>query len=155
MVLKKKTNKRDLSFKHCQAVKMYALRQQKLFIAIYIFPMFICTYVCAYVHTCVPFSKVSLILILFSLGPYTLSFFSDVLQDTKSGNTKKIRETKKYLCLPVTLINEAQYNYANQVVYGNHLLLHGAIMWKKKICSLILLVAYSEEQRMVSYYLPE
>lgn len=148
MVLKKKTNKRDLSFKHCQAVKMYALRQQKLFIAIYIFPMFICTYMCAIFKSLTHSDT-------FFLRALYFKFLLRCTSRHKVRQHKKNKGNKKYLCLPVTLINEAQYNYANQVVYGNHLLLHGAIMWKKKICSLILLVAYSEEQRMVSYYLPE
>lgn len=129
MVLKK--TPRDLSFKHCQAVKMCALKQQKLFIAIYIFPMFICTCVCICAYMCAVSKSLTYSDTFFLRALY----FSFLLRCTSRHKARqhKNKGNKKYLCLPVTLINEAQYNYTNQVVYGNHLLLHGAIMWKKNI----------------------
>lgn len=125
MVLKK--TPRDLSFKHCQAVKMCALKQQKLFIAIYIFPMFTCTCVCICAYMCAV-SKSLTYSDTFFLRALYFSFLLRCTSRHKARQHKKNKGNKKYLCLPVTLINEAQYNYTNQVVYGNHLLLHGAIM---------------------------
>lgn len=154
MVLKK--TPRDLSFKHCQAVKMCALKQQKLFIAIYIFPMFICTCVCICAYMCAVSKSLTYSDTFFLRALYFSFLLRCTSRHKARQHKKKIRETRSTCAcqslwlMKLNIIIQTRW-YMGIIYYFMEQLCEKRIF----LCSLILLVAYSEEQRLVSYYLPE